>query len=95
MPNSASKNAISCSFRRTISGEHIGDLKSFSFEYDETVGMYRAKETPGLRAFVKSSAVECECLSEVGFDQVDRTGTRSSRPSSAGITTTGVALSRN
>src|SRR5436309_4498601 len=50
---------------------HIGDLKSFSFEYDETVGMYRAKETAGLRAFVKSSAVECECLSEVGFDQVD------------------------
>src|SRR5207249_5796812 len=50
---------------------NIGDLKSFSFEYDETVGMYRAKETAGLRAFVKSSAVECECLSEVGFDQVD------------------------
>ncbi len=50
---------------------HIADLKAFGFEYDETVNMFRAKETPGLRAFVKRSAVEYEFLSEAGFDQID------------------------
>ena len=40
--------------RRTISRAHVADLKAFDFEFDEAVNMFRAKETPGLRAFVKS-----------------------------------------
>ena len=47
------------------------DLKAFNFQFDDAVKMFRARETPGLRAFVKNSRVECECLSEAGFDQID------------------------
>ncbi|MGB7437452.1 MAG: hypothetical protein WBW49_18710, partial [Candidatus Acidiferrum sp.] len=50
---------------------HVADLKAFNFQFDDAVNMFRARETPGLRAFVKSSRVECECLSEAGFDQID------------------------
>jgi hypothetical protein len=47
------------------------DLRAFNFQFDDAVNMFRARETPGLRAFVKNSRVECECLSEAGFDQID------------------------
>jgi hypothetical protein len=48
---------------------HIGTLKSFGFEFDERLGMYRARDTPGLRAFVKGSAIECESLSESAIEE--------------------------
>jgi hypothetical protein len=50
---------------------HVAVLKSFGFAYDEGIGMYRAKETPGLRAVIKSTAVEYERLSEAGIEEVD------------------------
>jgi hypothetical protein len=49
----------------------FADLKAFNFQFDDAVNMFRARETPGLRAFVKNSRVECEHLSEAGFDQID------------------------
>jgi hypothetical protein len=50
---------------------NVAVLKSFGFEYDEVIGMYRAKETPGLRAVTKSTNVEYERLSEAGIEEVD------------------------
>lgn len=49
----------------------LKDLKSFGFEYNEGLGMFRARETPGLRSLVKKTALECECLSETGANQID------------------------
>ena len=50
---------------------HVGALKSFGFAYDETLAMFRAEETPGLRAFVAGNSIECECFSESAADQID------------------------
>jgi hypothetical protein len=50
---------------------HVSDLKVFDFTFDEIVGMYRVKETPGVRRFLETKPVEFECLSEAGFDQID------------------------
>jgi hypothetical protein len=50
---------------------HIADLKSFRFAYDESLAMFRAKETPGLRGFVKENSIECESLSESAGEQID------------------------
>jgi hypothetical protein len=50
---------------------HISDLKLFDFFFDEKIQMYRAKETPGVRRYLESGAIEFECLSEAGFDQID------------------------
>ena len=47
------------------------DLKSFGFEYDDTLKMFRAKETPGLRSLFKKTAIDCECLSEGGKNEID------------------------
>jgi hypothetical protein len=47
------------------------DLRSFGFEYDDTLKMFRAKETPGLRSLFKKTAIECECLSESGKNEID------------------------
>jgi hypothetical protein len=33
--------------------------------------MYRTKETPGMRRFLETRAIQFECLSEAGFDQTD------------------------
>ncbi|HKW35196.1 MAG TPA: TraM recognition domain-containing protein [Candidatus Acidoferrum sp.] len=49
----------------------LKDLKPFGFAYDESLGMFRAKETPGLRSFVKRSALECECVSESRINEID------------------------
>jgi hypothetical protein len=49
----------------------LKDLKSFGFEYDEGLEMFRAKETPGLRSLVKKNALECEYLSETGANEID------------------------
>src|SRR5580704_9003832 len=50
---------------------HFDDLKLFEFALDESIEMYRAKDTPGVRRFLESKSIECECLSEVGFDKAD------------------------
>src|SRR5215469_9934731 len=50
---------------------HVGELKAFHFAYDETLAMFRAKESPGLVSFVKENSIECECLSESAADQID------------------------
>ena len=34
-------------------------------------GMYRVKDTPGVRRFLETKPIEFECLSEAGFDQID------------------------
>jgi hypothetical protein len=48
--------------------KHVAALKLFGFEYDQTLGMYRARETQGLRAFVEANKVEYECLAESVID---------------------------
>jgi TraM recognition site of TraD and TraG len=50
--------------------KHVAALKLFGFEYDETLGMYRARETQGLRAFVEANNVEYECLAESVIDPI-------------------------
>src|SRR6516162_6793088 len=35
--------------------KHVAALKLFGFQYDQTLGMYRARETEGLRAFVEAN----------------------------------------
>jgi hypothetical protein len=50
---------------------HVTDLKLFDFVFDESVGMYRVKDTPGVRRFLETKPIEFECLSEAGFDQID------------------------
>jgi len=49
----------------------LKELKSFGFDYDEALGMFRAKETLGLRSLVKRNALEFECLSESGVNEID------------------------
>ncbi|PYT77092.1 MAG: hypothetical protein DMG40_24575 [Acidobacteria bacterium] len=48
--------------------KHVAALKLFGFAYDEALGMYRARETRGLRAFVEANNVEYECLAESAID---------------------------
>ena len=50
---------------------HVADLKLFDFTFDESVRMYRTKETPGVRRFLETRSIPFECLSEAGFDQID------------------------
>ncbi|PYT66522.1 MAG: hypothetical protein DMG42_29035 [Acidobacteria bacterium] len=50
--------------------KHVAALKLFGFEYDEALAMYRARETPGLRAFVETNNVEYECLAESVIDPI-------------------------
>jgi len=50
---------------------HVAALKLFDFLFDEEIQMYRTKETPGVRRFLESGAIEFECLSEAGFDRID------------------------
>jgi hypothetical protein len=50
---------------------HVSELKFFSLVFHESTGMYRAKDTPGLRSFLASKQIEFECLSEAGFDQIN------------------------
>jgi TraM recognition site of TraD and TraG len=50
---------------------HVSDLKFFDFAFDEDIGMYRAKDTPGARRLLETKRIEFECLSEAGFDQID------------------------
>ena len=50
--------------------KHVAALKLFGFEYDQALGMYRARETPGLRAFVEANHVEYECLAESVIDPI-------------------------
>src|SRR5262245_14268995 len=40
------------------------DLKPFEFKFDEEIGMFRAKETPGLRRILETDDIEFEYLSE-------------------------------
>jgi len=49
----------------------IKDLKSFGFEYDENLEMFRAKGTPGLRSLVKKTVLQCEYRSESGLNEID------------------------
>ena len=51
--------------------KHVSELKLFDFLFEEPTGMYRSKDTPGLRSFLVSNSIEFECLSEAGFDQID------------------------
>src|SRR5215470_12718828 len=51
--------------------KHISELKLFDFHFEEPTGMYRSKDTPGLRSFLVSNSIEFESLSEAGFDQID------------------------
>jgi len=50
--------------------KHVAALKFFGFEYDLALGMYRARETQGLRAFVEANNVEHECLAESAIDPI-------------------------
>ena len=50
---------------------HFDDLKLFEFALDEPIEMYRAKDTPGARRFLQSKSIDCEYLSETGFDKAD------------------------
>jgi hypothetical protein len=50
---------------------HISELKLFDFAFDEVVGMYRAKDAPGVRRFLETKSIEFECLSQGGFDQIN------------------------
>jgi hypothetical protein len=50
---------------------HIRELKLFNFTFDERVGMYCAEDTPGVRRVLETKAIEFECLSEAGFDQIN------------------------
>jgi hypothetical protein len=50
---------------------HVSELKLFDFVFDEVVGMYRVKDTPGVRRFLQTKPIDFECLSEAGFDQID------------------------
>jgi hypothetical protein len=50
---------------------HFDDLKLFEFALDEPSEMYRAKDTPGARRFLQSKSIDCEYLSEAGFDKAD------------------------
>jgi type IV secretory system conjugative DNA transfer VirD4/TraG family protein len=51
---------------------HVSDLKVFDFIFDERSQTYRAKETPGARRFLETRRIHFECLSEAGFDPIDR-----------------------
>jgi hypothetical protein len=51
--------------------KYVSELKLFEFLFEEPTGMYRAKDTPGLRSFLETNSIEFECLSEAGFDQID------------------------
>jgi hypothetical protein len=51
---------------------HVADLKLFDFAFDDEVQMYRTKETPGARRFLETRKISFECLSEGGFDEIDR-----------------------
>jgi hypothetical protein len=50
---------------------HVAQLKLFDFAFDEQLGMFRTRETPGVRRFLETREVPFECLSEAGFDQID------------------------
>jgi TraM recognition site of TraD and TraG len=50
---------------------HATDIKPFDFAFDEQTGMYRAKETPGVRRYLETRTIAFECLSEAGFDRID------------------------
>jgi hypothetical protein len=50
---------------------HVSELKVFDFAFDESVGMYRVKDTPGVRRFLETKPIEFECFSEAGFDRMD------------------------
>lgn len=50
---------------------HLATLKPFDFRFDEELGMFRAKETPGVRRILEAQSADFECLSRQGFDQVD------------------------
>jgi hypothetical protein len=50
---------------------HVDELKLFDFVFDQSIDMYRAKDTPALRRYLDAKAVEFEWLSEVGLDQAD------------------------
>jgi len=50
---------------------HFDHLKLFEFALDEPTEMYRAKDTPGARRFLQSKSIDCEYLSEAGFDKAD------------------------
>jgi TraM recognition site of TraD and TraG len=50
---------------------HISELKPFDLSFDQTTGLYRLKDTPAVRSFLKSNSVEFECMSEAGCEQID------------------------
>jgi hypothetical protein len=50
---------------------HVSDLKFFDLAFDQSTGMYRSKDTPGLRSFLVDKAIEFECLSEAGCDEIN------------------------
>jgi hypothetical protein len=50
---------------------HVSELKLFDFAFDEDTQMYCAMETPGARRCLENGAINFECLSQAGFDQVD------------------------
>ena len=51
---------------------HIRDLNLFEFSFESELGMYRTKETPGVRKYLEARAIPFEWLSEAGYDEVDR-----------------------
>ena len=50
---------------------HVTELKLFDFKFEQSTGMYRSKDTPGLRAFLEEKQIDFDCLSEAGLDQID------------------------
>ena len=50
---------------------HFSDLSLFDFTLDESLEMYRAKDTPGARRFVQEKGIAFEALREAGFDMID------------------------
>jgi len=50
---------------------HVSELKLFDFVFDDVVGMYRVKDTPGVRRFLQTKPIDFEYLSEAGFNQID------------------------
>jgi hypothetical protein len=51
--------------------KYVSELKVFEFLFDEPTGLYRSKDTPGLRSFLERNSIEFEYLSEGGFDSID------------------------
>jgi len=67
MQNDGSRNGTSCLFSATDCKAHIADLKMFGFDYDEPVGMHKAKLTPAARRRLLTEGSVKALIGEVEF----------------------------